>query len=212
MHWSWAESEGQHMIADLQGVVTDQEYLLTDPAIMSNSVSGGVYGCTDTGVEGIAMFFLKHTCNQYCRNLPRPTEEDVVRHLKPQMQDEVKAQISSLNTSTAYTHELKIPLSLRKRMISTFLSIATKHHVPQATAPVQPTGSSSLLPTTGNFWLQAASQFGPVRSARRFNQPLRFPPASRSRGRYNRLSTIQMALDQLGIMRPNTSSARRGWH
>ena len=43
MHWSWYKSGGQKMIADLQGVRTAKEYLLTDPVIMSNSF-GGQYG------------------------------------------------------------------------------------------------------------------------------------------------------------------------
>ena len=65
------------MIADLQEVKTAKECLLTDPVIMSNSF-GGQYGCTDTGVEGIAMFFLKHKCNQFCNMYPKPTIQDVV--------------------------------------------------------------------------------------------------------------------------------------
>ena len=35
MHWSWWYTDGELMIADLQGVRKDDSYLLTDPAIMS---------------------------------------------------------------------------------------------------------------------------------------------------------------------------------
>ena len=120
MHWSWYESGGQKMIADLQGVRTAKEYLLTDPVIMSNSF-GGKYGCTDTGVEGIAMFFLKHKCNQFCNRYPKPTVQDVVTT------SEANRQIASLSTSgsTAYSHELKIPEYLKTRMTAIFPNIAT---------------------------------------------------------------------------------------
>ena len=119
MHWSWYNSNGQKMIADLQGVRTGTEYLLTDPVILSNSL-GGKYGCTDTGVEGMAMFFLKHECNQFCDMYPKPTIQDVLTT------NDAKLQLASLSTSTAYSHELKIPDFLKTRMISIFPAIAAK--------------------------------------------------------------------------------------
>ena len=118
MHWSWYKSGGQRMIADLQGVRTAKEYLLTDPAILSNSF-GGQYGCTDTGVEGIAMFFLNHKCNQFCDMYPKPTIQDVLTTR------EANLQIASLSASTAYSHELKIPNDLKTRMTAVFPKIAT---------------------------------------------------------------------------------------
>ena len=45
-------------------------YKLTDPAIMSINRE---YGVTDTGIEGMAMFFLVHGCSDICRGLPKPT-------------------------------------------------------------------------------------------------------------------------------------------
>ena len=98
------------MIADLQGVRTAKEYLLTNPVIMSNSF-GRQYGCTDTGVEGIAMFFLKHKCNQFCDMYPKPTIQDVVTGY-------------ALSTSTAYSHELKIPDYVKTNMTAIFPNIA----------------------------------------------------------------------------------------
>ncbi len=75
MHWSWAHTGGQKMIADLQGVRSHSgyTYTLTDPVLLSNHTHGGQYGCTDTGVEGMAMFFLKHTCGHFCWQYPKPT-------------------------------------------------------------------------------------------------------------------------------------------
>ena len=119
MHWSWVHSGGEIMIADLQGVKTQFKYVLTDPAILSNTEDGGHYGCTDTGVEGMAMFFLKHTCNEFCNDLPKPTVQDILTT------ESARLQIDSTLTSTAYSHEIKIPEYLRKRMVSVFTIIAT---------------------------------------------------------------------------------------
>ena len=121
MHWSWVNSGGQQMIADLQGVRTDSEFILTDPVIMSNTVGGGQYGCTDTGIEGIAMFFLRHSCNKFCNGLPRPTTQDVLSTWNAQF------QIALLGTSTAYSNELKIPRDLRERMTVIFPTIAARY-------------------------------------------------------------------------------------
>ena len=118
MHWSWVNSGGQYMIADLQGVRINSQFILTDPAIMSNTVGGGQYGCTDTGIEGIAMFFRRHSCNKFCNGLPRPTIQDVLSTPNAQL------QFASLGTSTAYSHELKIPRDLKEKMIAVFPTIA----------------------------------------------------------------------------------------
>ena len=59
MHWSWAHTKGELMIADLQGVRYDNHYVLTDPAIYKK------YGITDTGVKGMFMFFHFHSCNSF---------------------------------------------------------------------------------------------------------------------------------------------------
>ena len=119
MHWSWVHTRGDLMIADLQGVRNDSEYYLTDPVLMSNT-SGGKYGCTDTGVEGIAMFFLHHTCNQFCKMLPKPTPRDVVTTPGAQQ------LLASIKTSTAYSNELKFPQYIQQRMMTVFPTIATR--------------------------------------------------------------------------------------
>jgi hypothetical protein len=120
MHWSWVHTSGQMMIADLQGVLTSTNYRLTDPVLLSNTIDGGRYGCTDTGVEGMAMFFLKHTCNQFCRGLPKPT----AAHVLPT--PGALAQMQTIMTSTAYAHELKIPRYIRQTMITVLPQVATR--------------------------------------------------------------------------------------
>ena len=125
MHWSWVHSKGQVMIADLQGVLSGDTYRLTDPVLLSNT-EGGKYGCTDTGVEGMAMFFLRHTCNQFCRysgvygNLP--TIADVVGYGSANTM-----KLESIIPSTAYAHELKLPAHIRKTMITVFPQVATRY-------------------------------------------------------------------------------------
>ena len=91
-HWSWVHTKGEKMIADLQGVRRDYPlytYILTDPAILTAS-DGGQMGGADTGIIGMAMFFINHVCNPLCHGLPRPTLEKITksipniqRHINP---------------------------------------------------------------------------------------------------------------------------------
>ena len=123
MHWSWIHTGGSIMIADLQGVKSDMKYTLTDPVLMSNT-AGGKYGCTDTGVEGIAMFFLRHTCNDICKGLPKPTPQDV-----GSTPADAQRLLASIGTSTAYSHELKFPQNIKQKMITRFPRIATRERI-----------------------------------------------------------------------------------
>lgn len=119
MHWSWVDTRGEIMIADLQGVQNGPyNYCLTDPVLLSNSIEGGVYGCTDMGVEGMGMFFLHHTCNQFCRGLPKPKPSDVVAT------PSALQQLNLIMTSTAYSHEKKFPWHIRQTMTAVFPGIA----------------------------------------------------------------------------------------
>lgn len=124
-HWSWCHTKGEKMIADLQGVRsvnlmgTMSAYTLTDPVLMSCTVDGGHYGCTDTGVEGIAMFFINHQCNELCNNLPKPTAQALGI---PQSQiDLVRGQIIP---NTTYSHEKKLSDDMRKHLVGQFRAIA----------------------------------------------------------------------------------------
>ncbi len=100
MHWSYVQTEGRLMIADLQGVLTDAKYLLTDPVIMSNSTQR-LYGKSDTGVEGMIMFFSKHSCSYLCAQLPRPPLNIVVALRPPFGCD----RVVQLKMSTALAHD-----------------------------------------------------------------------------------------------------------
>ena len=121
MHWSWWHTGGEEMVADLQGVRTDDSYLLTDPVIMSLS---GSYGATDTGVEGMAMFFLRHTCNSFCSHLPKPSLSHFKRVIPQQYLEAAKTMLAQLQGSTTYKVELKFPQEIRARVAARFREIA----------------------------------------------------------------------------------------
>ena len=124
-HWSWWYTNGEKMIADLQGVRSDNGYTLTDPVLMSGSVDGRRYGCTDTGVEGIVMFFLNHKCNDFCKNLPKPTLYSLGI---PQFQIwSVTQQLQQIMNATAYSHELKLPYDIRSRLVQPLKTIACRY-------------------------------------------------------------------------------------
>ena len=124
-HWSWCYTNGDRMIADLQGVRSERGYILTDPVLMSGTVSGKNYGCTDTGVEGIAMFFLNHKCNDFCSNLPKPTLQSLGI---PQSQIPiVTQQLQQILNATAYTHELKLPYHIRSHLVQPLKTIACRY-------------------------------------------------------------------------------------
>jgi hypothetical protein len=64
-HFTYACSSGSRLLCDLQGGIYRDGAILTDPVIMSNV--RGKFGPTDLGPEGIATFFARHQCNQFCR-------------------------------------------------------------------------------------------------------------------------------------------------
>eukprot|EP01084_Bolivina_argentea_P135188 238270_1 len=63
-HWTYHHSKGNLLFCDAQGVRGENNYFITDPAIMS--AIAGQYGCTDLGVDGIKQWFQVHKCNQFC--------------------------------------------------------------------------------------------------------------------------------------------------
>ena len=65
-HWTFHQSNGELLVCDLQGVLNNGAYRLTDPAIHSKVVN--TYGLTDLGVLGQAQFFRTHKCNNICRH------------------------------------------------------------------------------------------------------------------------------------------------
>lgn len=62
-HFSYHNSGGQFLLCDLQGGVYDNGAILTDPVILSRTRT---YGTTDLGEAGMASFFSRHRCNEYC--------------------------------------------------------------------------------------------------------------------------------------------------
>ena len=117
MHWSWVNSSGEKMISDLQGVRKGNppSYTLTDPAILSIS---GRYGVTDTGVEGMAMFFLHHQCNDICNGLPKPELKEINGAI-PETQ-----LLQEVGNATTYTHELKFSPRVKESVTTIFRRVA----------------------------------------------------------------------------------------
>merc|ERR1712150_219976 len=74
-HFSWYFSDGAHMVADIQGVIYDQNYIIFDPQILSTSKC---FGPADLGGEGMKNFFCAHRCNEICRSLGLSLEEEVL--------------------------------------------------------------------------------------------------------------------------------------
>ena len=65
-HWSWVNTRGRRLVCDLQGVLNNDGYILTDPAILSLQHA---YGATDLAVHGMGLFFMTHQCTSICRSL-----------------------------------------------------------------------------------------------------------------------------------------------
>jgi len=108
MHWSWVNSKGQKMIADLQGVRTEDRYILTDPVILSCQ-AGNMFGPTDTGVVGMALFFLNHHCTELCRGFPVPCYQDLFDILPEKLRTKL---LTSASTSTAYYNQIFLPVEI----------------------------------------------------------------------------------------------------
>ena len=124
-HWSWWYTKGEKMIADLQGVRGFTNYTLTDPVLMSGSADGGRYGCTDTGVEGIILFFYNHKCNILCADLPRPTPASLgISQWQWQM---LSLQLQQIMNGTAYSHEKQLPQDVRLRLVAPLKASASSY-------------------------------------------------------------------------------------
>ena len=123
MHWSWVHTRGQRMVADLQGVRRDDGYTLTDPAILSID---GTYGATDTGIEGMAMFFLHHECNSICNGLPKPTLWDLILNIPQSQRASCEQLLRQVMSATTYTFELQFQPHIRAAVIQTFRQVAQR--------------------------------------------------------------------------------------
>ena len=126
MHWSWVHSTGQEMVGDLQGVRTyTRGYRLTDPAIMSTS---GQYGVTDTGIEGMAMFFLIHECSDICRGLPKPTQDHFYGMIPNSMIQAALALQQLSGVGTTYSREMKFSEEVKRTLVPIFAAIAQNRY------------------------------------------------------------------------------------
>lgn len=121
MHWSWWYTDGEEMVSDLQGVRNPNSFKLTDPAIMSLSQA---YGATDTGVEGMAMFFLSHQCNSLCNQMTKPTLAHFQRIIPREYMHAAQTLMAQVHSSTTYKVELRFPQDLRARIAERFREIA----------------------------------------------------------------------------------------
>ena len=66
LHFSFEESGGKFIVADLQGVARDNEVLLTDPQVLSLTRD---YGPGDLGVTGYLRCLRAHRCGRTCQHL-----------------------------------------------------------------------------------------------------------------------------------------------
>ena len=121
MHWSWIITRGEEMISDLQGVQNGNSYTLTDAAMLSLS---GKYGVTDTGVEGMAMFFLKHNCNSLCQGLSKPTLAHFQGIIPQPYLLAAETLLGQVQSSTTYSFELKFPQAIKGRVEAKLREIA----------------------------------------------------------------------------------------
>lgn len=66
LHFSFEESGGKFIVADLQGVARDKEVLLTDPQVLSLTRE---YGPGDLGATGYIRCLKAHRCGRSCQQL-----------------------------------------------------------------------------------------------------------------------------------------------
>ncbi|XP_038062561.1 eukaryotic elongation factor 2 kinase-like [Patiria miniata] len=103
-HFTYHASEGEILVSDLQGVMSDTRYTFTDPAVLSGGTELGVYGPTDLGKFGIIRFFKSHSCNELCKGLNKPQIFNVTRGEQVVM-DQIVQNMSGKKSST-YTYQL----------------------------------------------------------------------------------------------------------
>ncbi|XP_038062556.1 uncharacterized protein LOC119733047 [Patiria miniata] len=106
-HFTYAESNGEILVTDLQGVYNGKNYIFTDPAVHSMEKHGqkfGHYGPTDLGMFGVVKFFQNHECNRLCRELLKPDMSKIPDYLKGDLDLAIEA-IRARSGST-YTYAL----------------------------------------------------------------------------------------------------------
>ena len=91
LHFSFEESGGKFIVADLQGVARDKEVLLTDPQVLSLTRE---YGPGDLGTTGYLRCLKAHRCGRTCQQLG----------LTPISSSRVKRIESSAATGNSWQH------------------------------------------------------------------------------------------------------------
>ncbi|KAG7667698.1 hypothetical protein Ndes2526B_g01909 [Nannochloris sp. 'desiccata'] len=117
-HYSYHITNGRLLLCDLQGGIYQDGFILTDPVIISQE--RGEYGPTDLGEAGMATFFSRHKCNQFCSKRGWSRPQNVKAHFAAQQGTSME-----LVVPTRYT---RAPLSRRQ---------------PQYNPPIQEEYSSS---------------------------------------------------------------------
>jgi curved DNA-binding protein CbpA len=79
-HYSYHVTNGRYLLCDLQGGISDDGIILTDPVILSQSRQ---YGVTDLGKNGINSFFCNHKCNEFCHANWKKPNGLLTRHFQP---------------------------------------------------------------------------------------------------------------------------------
>lgn len=106
MHWNWVYSKGEKVVSDIQGIEKKGYYHLTDPAVQSIN---GDFGLTDLGPYGILVFLANHEHNEYCINLPWPSDNII---------DTLKSFHKVGNKRTTFSFEFKNYPNLRQFYIN----------------------------------------------------------------------------------------------
>ncbi|OMJ65255.1 hypothetical protein SteCoe_38688 [Stentor coeruleus] len=77
-HFTYHYTSGILMVVDVQGVINDEYYKLTDPAIHTADSKKILRDPTNLGTGGMSAFFASHVCNRFCQilKLKRPEELD----------------------------------------------------------------------------------------------------------------------------------------
>ena len=68
-HFTYCYSEGRALVTDIQGVVENDKYILTDPTIHTAKPKKILKDPSNLGAAGMSAFFKAHVCNDICRNL-----------------------------------------------------------------------------------------------------------------------------------------------
>ena len=101
MHWNWVFTRGEKVVSDVQGVIKNNYYHLTDPAVQSINSE---YGLTDLGAYGILVFLAKHKHNEFCEKLPWPNSQTI---------DMLNAYHIMNNERTTFSFEFKNDPNIR---------------------------------------------------------------------------------------------------